>query len=388
MGRGMLDCLTIERPASFLRTSVRRVPILVLPHNSSGDLGLTLRETNTQSPISQDERVVFFPTAAHRSAGGAEWIVPIHGWIFAPREASRKRAVLLGAIRMALGLEKDAEKTCIFKRRASAFLVNNERNQRIALVLGGDVYSLPPSAANGHFQAELRLSADRFLREAVAGELSYRAVTRPGDEREFSGTAFLLGDTGVSVVSDIDDTIRISEVRNRKTLMRRIFLQEFEAIPGMVRLYANWHSRGVAFHYVSAATWQLYEPLSDFLAGTGFPKGTFNMKRFRFKDRTVANLWADADRLKRKAIEPLLMRFPQRQFVLVGDSGERDPEIYRAIARAHPRQIIAIFIRNVPGDPSPDDRYQAAFGGLPPDLWRLFDDPSVIQDWNWPRAEK
>ena len=50
---------------------------------------------------------------------------------------------------------------------------------------------------------------------------------------------------------------------------------------------------------------------------------------------------------KTGVIERILADFPRRRFLLVGDSGEQDPEIYGAIARKHPEQVERIFIRNV-----------------------------------------
>ncbi|MGE0607061.1 MAG: App1 family protein [Pirellulales bacterium] len=348
------------------------------------NLAWAMKVTDPQSPIDDDERVVFFPTAAHRSADGTEWIVPIHGWVFEPRPTSRKRAALLGTLRVAWGLDRDSAETEVFRRRAWAFLVDNERGQRIAVQIAGHIEQLPPSQPNGHFRSELRLPADGPGSPAAATWLPHMAVMRPLDGRQFRGEALLLDDEGVSVVSDIDDTVKISEVRNRQVLMRRTFLQEFEAAPGMARLYQSWQARGASFHYVTAAPWQLYEPLSEFLTQQEFPRGTFDMKDFRLKDSTIRNLWADADTLKRQAIEPLLARFPRRRFILVGDSGERDPEIYGHIARAHPQQVMAIFIRDVTGEPSTHPRYTAAFAELPNDMWRIFADPAVLDDWRWP----
>jgi phosphatidate phosphatase APP1 len=39
--------------------------------------------------------------------------------------------------------------------------------------------------------------------------------------------------------------------------------------------------------------------------------------------------------------------FPKRRFVLVGDSGERDPEVYAAVARGRPEQVSSVLIRQV-----------------------------------------
>ena len=65
--------------------------------------------------------------------------------------------------------------------------------------------------------------------------------------------------------------------------------------------------------------------------------------------------------------------FPGRQFVLVGDSAERDPEIYGAAARLYPDRVAAIYIRQV-GERSLDrPRAEQAFRGLSNELWTTFE---------------
>ena len=64
--------------------------------------------------------------------------------------------------------------------------------------------------------------------------------------------------------------------------------------------------------------------------------------------------------------------------MLIGDSGEQDPEVYAKIARQYPRQIVRIFIRNVTDEPADSPRYQQCFDGLPAGLWQIFDDPRSL----------
>jgi phosphatidate phosphatase APP1 len=71
-------------------------------------------------------------------------------------------------------------------------------------------------------------------------------------------------------------------------------------------------------------------------------------------------------------IRSLLSRFPKRNFLLVGDSGEQDPEIYGQIAREFPTQIQRIFIRDVTGDDMTAERTATAFANLPAKQWQVF----------------
>lgn len=64
-----------------------------------------------------------------------------------------------------------------------------------------------------------------------------------------------------------------------------------------------------------------------------------------------------------------------RTLVLVGDSGEIDPEIYGFIARKYPKRIHRIFIRAVKGEKSDDKRFAKAFEGIPNEKWSIFTKP-------------
>jgi phosphatidate phosphatase APP1 len=81
-------------------------------------------------------------------------------------------------------------------------------------------------------------------------------------------------------------------------------------------------------------------------------------------------------------IEGVVEAFEERRFVLVGDTGERDPEIYAAVARKHPDRVAKIYLRDPQpgGTPDIDARLDAAFEGLPRELWILFEDASTIRD--------
>ncbi|MEQ2007985.1 MAG: App1 family protein [Limisphaerales bacterium] len=322
--------------------------------------------------LRSDERVLFYPTVARRDAAGGEWRVPVHGLVFEPE----RRALTAAALRTALGLvaePKDAAERKVFESRASAFLVDNERGKQISVRVGERMFPIGESAADGHVRGEFRLP------DADAKPVIFRAVTRAGDTREFRGTAHLLADTGLSVISDVDDTIKVSHVRDRQALLRKTFYEPFQAVDGMATVYRAWAEEGTSFHYVSASPWQLYEPIVEFAATNRFPAGSWHMKQFRVKDSSFLALLDSPEAYKPGVIEPMLRQFPQRRFVLVGDSGERDPEIYGALSRQFPQQVHRVFIRDVTGEDAKAARYEAAFKGVPRERWQIFREPKEIQ---------
>jgi hypothetical protein len=340
----------------------------------AGFLALALAAPAPAAELKPDEELLFFPTYAWRSPDGSGWTAELHAWVFEPERDSVKRGFLLDRLENALGLSKGASESGIFRERAAAFIADNERGKRIRVRLGDRLFDLGKTGADGHVRSRLGL-------RTPPGAGPWVEYLEEG--AEFAGRVQLLEPEGVLVVSDIDDTIKVSRVRDRRALLEHTFLKPFEAVEGMPELYRSWAARGAAFHYVSASPWQLYSPIAGFLRAAGYPEGSFHMKRFRWKDRAVLDLFGGQEDYKRKAIEPVLRAFPRRRFLLVGDSGEQDPEIFGALARDFPAQISAVYIRDVSGEPASAPRYGKAFAGVPAERWRVFSSASELADSIW-----
>jgi phosphatidate phosphatase APP1 len=390
--------------------------------------------------IKKDENVIFFPTSCYQSTEESnEWILPIHGWIFDPEKNSLRRRAFVGLLRRALdrGQKKnlvdqdldpeqmlleqaengEAAKT-ILTRRVSPFIVNNHRRRQITIQVGNVTAELAElSGKNGHFQATLQLTQEELNAALLLNSgnnnnndhhdvIRYHAVTGvANDPRCFEGTSCLVPSTGLSVISDIDDTVKISHVLEKKRLMRHTFLEEFQAVPGMAQLYQSWkETHNASFHFVSSSPWQLYPELASFFSREGFPDAaSFHLKTVRLKDRldrTLLNLFADPMTSKIAKISSILDVYPKRTFLLVGDTGERDPEVYGEICRRYPNQVQRVFLRDVTSDLSEQvlehlakkeekrktgivinapDRYEKAFEGVPSETWSLFTDATTIE---------
>lgn len=81
---------------------------------------------------------------------------------------------------------------------------------------------------------------------------------------------------------------------------------------------------------------------------------------------------------KQQVLESLFQRFPQHRFVLVGDSGEQDPEVYAGMARRYRDRVVAIWIRDVTGEGADEERYQALRDGLGDGQFQVFKEPTGI----------
>jgi len=341
--------------------------------------------------------ITFFPTYARRIPGEGRWRACIAGMISRPLPAnSRRRTLAVGVIKRLLELDDADLRSDVFRRRADAFLFQRVAGEPVRIRIGDRMIDAGQSDRVGHFQRTIDLEDGEV--DALAGRargtarwLCYEPV--PAEEEAFAvdvaaagaaaGRIHLIDEAGLSVVSDIDDTIKVTNVANRRELLANTLLREFVAVDGMAEIYRCWRQEGAAFHYVSASPWQLASCLGGFLRGCDLPEGSMHLKLFRLKDSTPLGRLPSRKHSKRRIIEQILADFPARRFLLVGDSGERDPELYAAIARRHPHQVTAVAIRKVEGKAARHNvptRLQRLARRLPPGMLRVFVEPQELAE--------
>lgn len=157
----------------------------------------------------------------------------------------------------------------------------------------------------------------------------------------------LIERTGVSLISDIDDTIKHSNISaGAREIFRNTFVRELDTltVDGVREWYADLHELGVSFHYCSNSPWQLFPVLANFFITAGLPPGSMHLKTY---SGMLQGIFEPVAERKKGTLERIMADFPDRQFLLVGDSGEADLEVYTELAIANPGRIIAIFIRDV-----------------------------------------
>lgn len=339
---------------------------------------LLLAGTNS-SGLADDERCRLFPTAAALDASGLHWRIPVRAWVYETECDDPLRAALLAPIRKLLELKPGTPECERFLARARWFLVDNERHEHPRLHVGDARFRLGPTDPGGHCTAVVDLpvtGAPPVTDGAVALPLTIGAG---GDPTGCASTAWLVPPTGLTVLSDLDDTVKVTEVRDRDAALRNTFVAPFRAVPGMAALYRDLAARGAFFHYCSLSPWQLEPPLAAFLLEAGFPPGPLELQRFRLKDASFFELFENALRRKLELLTPLLERWPGRRFVLIGDSGQSDPEVYGELARRFPDRIAAILIRAVTDEPADAPRFAAAFRATAALRWQLFREPAEVR---------
>ncbi|KAI7881314.1 hypothetical protein K492DRAFT_161709 [Lichtheimia hyalospora FSU 10163] len=159
------------------------------------------------------------------------------------------------------------------------------------------------------------------------------------------GTVSLVEPSGISIISDIDDTIKDTKIlAGAKTVLANTFFKHCRDVTGMAEAYMRWYTQGASFHYVSNSPFQLMPMLQNFLRSCEFPSGSMHLRE---EGSLLARLVEVPGKAKRDAISQIIRDFPQRKFVLIGDSGEIDLEIYARLASEFPGRILKIMIRDV-----------------------------------------
>jgi hypothetical protein len=324
------------------------------------------------SGLDDDENLVLFRTTGWLDEKNQEWHLPIHGWVYEPEDSTARMALFETILEEQFGLVADDKTESNLARRLNLLIADNERGKSLVATLAGSDYTLPPSAENGHFGSTIVVPVADIAEFTVDGGIEYGVGAATGVVR-------LVAPAGLSVISDIDDTVKISNVTDKASLLEHTFLLDFIAAPGMADKYREWSASDISFHFVSSSPWQLYSPLTEFLDDSGFPWATLNLKSVRFRDETLFDLFKKGTETKPATIKKILQAYPDREFVLVGDSGEQDPEVYAALIHEFPEQIKKVHIRNVTGETADNERFTTVFAGIETDHWSLFDDPDSLE---------
>jgi phosphatidate phosphatase APP1 len=351
--------------------------------------GLLARMTRRIVPrtnLSGDETVALFPSLGHLDERGDRWHVQVHGEVFAPAPVGLGKRFLLRLLQRAMKEPDSAFQTELFRSRISRFLARDCKGKTVAVRCDAGTEAITKrSRNNGHFFGSIELPAATIgpLEPGTCGSVGRvrLEIVHPQSSGPLAvGQAFLLPAEGLSIISDIDDTLKHSYVSCKRTLLTNTFLREFSPISGMAELFRDWAGAGAAFHYVSSSPWQLYRHLAEHLAEQGFPEGSYHLRAFRLRDHLIRRILMLRRSGKAAVIRGLMQTFPRRQFVLVGDSGEADPEIYGAMARRFPRQVAGIYIRELDGPRTSFVRYQRAFRGISASPVRLFRDAHELRE--------
>jgi phosphatidate phosphatase APP1 len=154
----------------------------------------------------------------------------------------------------------------------------------------------------------------------------------------------------LALVSDVDDTVLHTGLTRGLEFLRITLLTEVgerAPLPGAAALYRALVRRagpaGLPVFYLSTSPWNLHDMLVEFLALRGFPLGPLLLTDWGPGRGTLFRIGAREHKLG--LIKDILDEHPDLELLLVGDTGQLDPEIYAAATEAHPGRIRAIYVR-------------------------------------------
>lgn len=170
-----------------------------------------------------------------------------------------------------------------------------------------------------------------------------------------AGSIYVPHITQYAFISDIDDTVMVSHSATIARRLRELFIKNphtRKTFPDAARHYnllsaAHTNiSNPNPFFYVSSSEWNLYDYLVETFRFNKLPEGAFLLNQLkRWKDLIKTGKTGHEGKLMR--VMRIIDAFPNQKFVFFGDNSQKDPEIYAAIAVKYPKNIAAVYIRNI-----------------------------------------
>lgn len=192
-----------------------------------------------------------------------------------------------------------------------------------------------------------------------------------------NATAYLVPPEGVTVVSDIDDILRVTKIYKPKEGLLNTFARPFTAWMNMPEIYSNWSTSSISslhFHYLTTTPEQGTRPYMDFIFKT-YPAGSFDTRPLN-----LTNL-EETIKIRRYLLDRLFQTFPKRKFVLVADTSNSDiMKAYPAMYKDYPGQVSCILLRNTTATDS-DDKLPydtTGFKDIPQEKYLFFKVPDDL----------
>ena len=185
-----------------------------------------------------------------------------------------------------------------------------------------------------------------------------------------NATSYLVPTAGLTIVSDIDDILRITKIYEPEEGLMNSFARPYVPWMNMPDIYANW-SRSIPdfhFHYLTTTPEQVTRNYMDFIFKT-YPGGSFDTRPLNFSDVSATLS------IRKFLLEKIFQTYPERKFILIADTSNSDVmKDYPAMVNEFPGQVQCIFLRNTSatdsGDKFPYDT--SGFKGIDQNKYMFF----------------
>lgn len=220
---------------------------------------------------------------------------------------------------------------------------------------GEETVTLPyPTTPEGDFDAFVPVSNTSLALTSGDGEVPaqrlnlYAQGTTTGN-----ATSYLVSDQGFTVISDIDDILRVTKIYEPKQGLLNTFARPFTPWMNMPDIYANWSNSlpNMHFHYLTTTPEQITATYMQFIYDN-YPGGSFDTRPLNFSDVSATLS------IRKFLLVKIFQTFPHRKFILIADTSNSDVmRDYPEMATDFPGQVQCIFLRNTtstdPGDKFP-----------------------------------
>ena len=222
---------------------------------------------------------------------------------------------------------------------------------RVEITVGSTITETETDA-EGYFDLEIPLDTE-LERDRMWHPYRVRLIEpAPREDDTFEGTVLVPPETTtLGIISDIDDTVIDSYATDLLEMIRTLLFTEtaerlpFEGVQDLLEALIRSDDQKNPVFYVSSSPWNLYDFLVELMEVHALPKGPLLLQDFGLDETKLLHSPHDEHKLAR--ISRVIGTYPGLEWILIGDSGQRDPEIYRAVTDEVSDRIKAIIIRDV-----------------------------------------
>jgi len=313
------------------------------------------------------EGLFLVPSVAFRDHSSlSDWILYNQGWYY---EENRVQALLMEKS-LEVIVQKDLD-----RNRIKMFTAEGKKMKN--LCINGLTRSMCTTTDDeGRIKNNFLLTNTEIDLLRRSGNKILYQTSVVNKNLQTTGEIYLCDDNGITFISDIDDTIKITGVTSSTETLINTFSGNFKAVPGMSDIYQYWAKQyNATFAYLTASPDQLYPFLREFFDREQFPSGSAHMRHFTWFDMNFIQFFMSSNYIAKKTetLRMFLENTSNRTFILLGDVSQNDPDIYASIYAQYPNRIAKIFIRKYVDDLNGQQRLETVFKDIPQHKWAPFE---------------